>query len=242
MEDSQKKSKVGLIIAIVIGVLILLMIPVIVIVANLVGFIGGASKEIDKQLSNDDYNYSYNTTKNTNTKGRASTYNAPLKINEWGLASKSISQGLSKVYKDIYYIDVPVRITKVTRGNEGDKIVREWCDTRYFYKYEAPKADTEWGVFDYEVDLSDVTFDAETIGTDIEISSDITGLDGNSLKYNNKTYNTLSTTDITEVEYKKQPGVYKGRFIVTLPIGCKDYLVQLGNLANGAGSYFRVEE
>ena len=272
----EKKSKAGLIIAIVIGVLILLMIPVIVIVVGVFGFIGNAKKEVNKQLSNYDYNsydynYSYNTKTNTSTnsaisntttntltnssvsntisntttstttKGRASTYSSPLKINEWGLASKYVSKYVSEVYADKSYIDVPVRVTKVTRGDEADKIVRDWCDKQSLYKYEAPKANTEWVVFDYEIDLSNVTFDAGTIGTDAKVSSAVKGLDGGSVKYNDITY-ILSTKDISESEYKKQPGVYKGKFVVTLPIGCKDYLVKLGDSYNGAESYFRIEE
>ena len=89
--------------------------------------------------------------------------------------------------------------------------------------------------------LSDLTFDKGTIGTDTKITSAVKGLDGNSVKYNDITY-ILSTRDISDSEYKKEAGVYKGKFVVTLPEGCTDYLVKLGDSYNGAESYFRVEE
>ena len=184
---------------------------------------------------------SKNTTSSSTTKAKESTVSSPLKINEWGLASKYVSKYLSEEYEDTSYVDVPVRVTKVTRGEEADKIVRDWCDKQTFYKYEEPKANTEWVVFDYEVDLSDLTFDKGTIGTDTKISSAIKGLDGNSVKYNDITY-FLSTRDISDSEYKTKPGVYKCQFIVTLPEGCTDYLVKLGDSYNGAESYFRVEK
>ena len=182
-----------------------------------------------------------NTTNSSSVNTKESSISSPLKINEWGLASKYVSKYLSEEYSDTSYIDVPVRVTNVTRGEEAEKIIKEWCNNQTFYSYQEPKANTEWVVFDYEVDLSKVTFDQGTIGTDTKISSSVKGLDGNSVKYNDVTY-ILSTTDISGSEYKKQPGVYKGKFIVMLPIGCKDYLVKLGDSYNGAESFFRVEQ
>ena len=188
-----------------------------------------------------------NTTNNSsvinssNPNAKESTKDSPLKINEWGLAAKYVSKYLSEQYADTSYIDVPVRVTNVTRGEEAVTEIKAWCDTQSFYKYQDPKANTEWAVFDYEVDLSNVTFDEGTIGTDTKISSSVKGLDGGSIKYNDITY-ILSTTDISGNEYKKEPGVYKGKFIVMLPEGCTEYLVKLGDSYNGAESYFRIEE
>ena len=186
-----------------------------------------------------------NTTTNTNTSvnttAKASTKEAPLKINQWGLAAKYVSKYVSAEYTDKSYIDVPVRITKLTRGDEATQIIKDWCDTQTFYKYQDPKTSTEWAVFEYEVDLNGVKFDADTLGTDTKISSGIKGLDGLTVKYNDISY-SLITTDISGSDYKKAPGIYKGRFIVMLPQGCKDYLVKLGDSYNGSESYFRIEE
>ena len=171
---------------------------------------------------------------------RAATLENPLKLGEWGLASKYVSKYLSSKYENQNYVDVPTRGTKVTRGTEAEKMVKEWFNNQRFYKYEDPKANTEWVVFDYQVDLNGLTFDEGTIGTSIDIRSDVDGLNGGSVKYNDITY-ILLTHDITDSEYVKNPGVYEGRFIVTLPIGCTDYLVKLGDSYNGAESYFKCE-
>ncbi|MBQ3414792.1 MAG: hypothetical protein IJH39_05460 [Clostridia bacterium] len=284
-QPPKKKSKAGLIIAIILGVLVLLSIPVIILLVVAGKFIFSAKSNIDKvsnslssyynEYNYDDYNYNSttnnttkNTTKNTttnntttknttanntitnntinnstnvNTNAKASTKDAPLKINQWGLASKYVSKYVSEEYADKSYIDVPVRVTKVTRGDEAVKIIKDWCDTQSFYKYQDPKAYTEWAVFEYEVDLNGVKFDDGTLGTDVKISSGIKGLDGGTVKYNDISY-SLITTDISGSERKKSQGIYKGKFIVMLPEGCKDYLVKLGDSYNGSESYFRVEE
>ncbi len=171
---------------------------------------------------------------------KASTLENPLKLGEWGLASKYVSKYLSEKYSNTDYTDVPVRVTKVTRGDEATKIVKDWCNGQSFYKYQDPKANTEWTVIDYEVDLSKLTFDEGTIGTSIDVSTAVKGLDGGSVKYNDITY-ILTTTNTSSREYAKKPGIYKGQFIVTLPQGCKDYVVVLGSKYNGTESYFKCE-
>lgn len=171
---------------------------------------------------------------------KASTIENPLGLNEWGLASKYVSKNLSAIYADTNYTDVPVRVTKVTRGDEATSIVKDWFDSQTLYKYEDPKAYTEWAVIDYEVDLSKLTFDEDTIGTSINVNSDVKGLDGLGIKYNDISY-IVSTKDISDKDYVKEPGVYDCQFIVTLPVGCTDYVIKLGNSYNGSESYFKCE-
>lgn len=171
---------------------------------------------------------------------KASAKESPLKLGEWGLASKYVSENLSEQYKDTKYIDVPVRVTKVTRGDEATKIVKEWFDNQKLYKYEDPKAYTEWAVIDYQVDLSKLSFDEDTIGTARDVDSDVKGMNGGGIKYNDISY-IVSTKDITDRDYVKEPGVYDCQFIVTLPQGCTDYLVKLGSSYNGSESYFKCE-
>lgn len=171
---------------------------------------------------------------------KQSTKESPLKLNEWGLAAKRVSKELSEEYAEKNYIDVPVRITKITRGEEATEIVKKWYDNQDTYKYEDPEAYTQWAVVDYEVDLSNVKFDEGIIGTSTDVSSSVKGLDGLSIKYNGTTY-ILSTINTSSKEYVKEPGVYKCQFIVTLPEGCTDYLIILGNSSNGEESYFKCE-
>ena len=181
------------------------------------------------------------TTSSSSTDAKASTKENPLKLGEWGLAAKYVSKNLSKDYEGKSYIDVPVRVTQVTRGAEAETKVKEWFNSQTLYKYQNPKETTEWAIVDYEVDLSKVSFDEGTIGTSTEVSSAVKGLDGLGIKYNGVSY-ILSTTNTTTKDYVKKPGVYKCQFIVTLPEGCTDYLVVLGNSHNGAESYFKCEK
>lgn len=170
----------------------------------------------------------------------ASTLENPLGLGEWGLASKYVSKNLSATYADTKYVDVPVRVTKVTRGDEATTIVKKWFDNQTLYKYEDPTAYTEWAVIDYQVDLSTLTFDSDTLGTSTNVSSDVKGLDGLGIKYNGISY-IISTKDISSRDYVKEPGVYNCQFIATLPTGCTDYVITLGNSYNGAESYFKCE-
>lgn len=191
----------------------------------------------DNNISNTPSNVSTNT---TNENAKKSTRENPLNINQWGLASKYVSGMLSKKYSNTSNVDVPVRITNVTRGNDAKKIVTDWINSISYYKYEEPKAYTEWIVFDYDVDLSNISFDDDTVGTAIKINSNVEGLESGSIIYNDIRY-IVSTVDMSNTDYVKKPGVYHGKFASTIPVGCKDYLVKLGDSYSGAESYFRVE-
>lgn len=170
---------------------------------------------------------------------KESSLESPLKIGQWGFASKYAGKYLSEEYADKTYIDVPVRVTKVTRGEKALSEVKKWAEEKN-YKYEDPKAYLEWAVVEYQVDLSDVTFDEGTIGTSIKIDSSLKGTDGGSVKYNDITY-ILSTRDASSSDYVKEPGVYNGKFITQLPEGCTDYFIVLGSKYNGAEAYFKGE-
>ena len=180
------------------------------------------------------------TTNSSSSSAKASTKENPLKLGEWGLASKYVSKNLSTKYANTRYADVPVRVTKVTRGEAAKTIVKDWFSRQTYYKYQDPKAYMEWAVVDYEVDLNALTFDEKNYGVSMDVSSSVKGLDGSSVKHNGITY-IISTTNITSREYVKKPGVYKCQFIVPLPEGCKDYLVVLGNTYDGTASYFKCE-
>ncbi len=195
---------------------------------------------------NDEENNTVNNTTTPNTNNNTTTLanvkessrENPLSLGEWGKASKFVSEYLSEVYKDVDYTDVPVSVTKITRGSEAEKMVKEWFNNQTYYKYEDPKTNMEWAVVDYKVDLTGLKFDEKTIGTDIDIYSHVTGTNGGGIKYKDVSY-IVSTKDISSSDRVKTPGVYEGKFIVSLPIGCSDYIIELGNSYNGAISYFK---
>lgn len=248
--DNKKKNNTNTILIVVIVVLAL------IIIAGGIGafFAFNNLKEENNVSASEETNkVEENTTKSEENKtektveenkssegAKVSTKEEPLKLGEWGLASKYVSEKLSEEYKDTKYTDVPVRVTKVTRGEEATSIVKKWFDNQKLYKYEDPKAYTEWAVIDYQVDLSKLTFDEGTIGTAKTVDSDVKGMDGLGIKYNDISY-IVSTKDITDRDYVKEPGVYDCQFIVTIPQGCTDYLVKLGNSYNGSESFFKCE-
>lgn len=244
-EENKKKNNTNIVLIIVISILVLIIIGggigAFFIFNNLKN-----DKADDKEVSTSEEvsNEEEKRTSENNVSSegaKASTKEQPLKLGEWGLASKHVSESLSKEYADIKNIDVPVRVMKVTRGEEATKIVKDWFNNQKLYRYEDPKAYTEWAVIDYQVDLSKVSFDEKTIGTAINVDSSVKGTNGGGIKYNGISY-IVTTKDISNRDYVKEPGVYDCQFIVTLPQGCTDYLVKLGDsYNNGAESYFKCE-
>lgn len=245
MENKKKNNTAAIIIIVIVCILLFF---------ALIGF-GGyyAYKNIIGPKINDK-NTTTTTTTDNNTKtdtkvekstttsskdAKASTKDAPLSIGSWGLASKYAGKYLDEEYADKNYIDVPVRVTKVTRGNDlKDKISSLLAE--HHYKYQDPKSSQlEWAIVEYEVDLSNVKFGG-SLGTNIKIDSNINGTEGGSVKYDGISY-ILSTIDVSSSDYVKEPGVYSGKFVTQLPKGCKDYLIKLGNSYNGAESYFKGE-
>lgn len=205
------------------------------------GLFGNKNEEnntIDTNTAVDDMTTEPETYNTTPVNTKESTIENPLTFGEWGAVPKYVSSYLSAKYKETNYIDVPVSVTKVVRGDEAETIFKEWCDASSFYTYQEPKTNMEWAVVTYKVDLAGLTFDEGTIGTDYDIYSSIKGTDGGTLKYNDVTY-ILTTTDITSNEYVKEPKIYEGQFVVQLPVGCTDYIIKMGDEYNGKVSYFK---
>lgn len=248
MEENKKNNSKAL--------LIIIAILVVIIVAGIVGFIFYTnstknSVEANSSESTSDNQNNEETSKDedkketssnsSSTDAKTSSAESPAKLNEWSLVSKRVSKHLSESYENTEYVDIPARITKVTRGSEAETLVKNWFNNQTMYKYEDPKAYTEWAVFDYEVDLSSLTFDEGSIGTSTYINSNVTGVNGSGgVKYNDISY-ILSTKDISDRDYGKEPKIYKCQFICTLPEGCTDYLVKLGDSYNGTLSYIKPE-
>ena len=136
------------------------------------------------------------------------------------------------------YIDVPVKVTKVSRGDKVVDDVKSLLTAKH-YKYQEPKStQLEWVIVEYDVDLSDVKFGG-SLGTTIKIDSSVKGTDGGSVKHDGITY-ILTTLDVSSSDYVKEPGVYSGKFVTQLPKGCKDYLIKFGSYGK-TESYFKGE-
>ena len=192
--------------------------------------ISSESNEKDNKYSNiNSENVSYNTNSNTtstntgnlsnsstsnSTTGKSSSKQNPLSIGEWGIASK---------YASGEYVDVPVKVAKVTRGSSAAQEVKNYCESgSSIYKYEDAKEDMEWAVIEYSVDLTQMEKESS-----ITLDRKITGTgDNTSIKYNGVTY-IVSTMNMTSGYTKGE--IVTCKFAVQLPIGCTDYLIVLGS-------------
>ena len=171
---------------------------------------------------------------------KSSSAKEPANFNEWVFVSKKVSKDLSDSYKNTSYVDIPARITTITRGSEADAIIKELINNKTLDKFEEPTDNTENIVVDYDIDLSNLTFDEDKVGILPFVSSDIKGLNGYGLKYKSVSY-SINTKDISSTDYAKEPKIYNCRFICTLPKGCIDYLITLGDNYDGTIGYIKGE-
>lgn len=142
---------------------------------------------------------------------------SPLAINTWGLASKYST-------KEHAYVNVPVRITSVTRGDDAEKIVKKFMDESSSYNYTEPDKNAEWAVADYEISLNG--FPVDEGGTDCSITSFITGTDNDYIDYGDKKWST-TTLNIIDGKYYYE-GVVKGQIAYQMITGRNDYIIVLG--------------
>ncbi len=158
---------------------------------------------------------------------KESSKDSPIEFGEYGMASR---------YSKSEYVDVPVKLTNITRGEEAAKIVKEYCENgSSIYKYTEPKTNMEWAVIEYQADLTNVY--EYTMGRSVRVDSAIKGIGGGSLKYNDVTY-FLSTVDMSESYSKKT--IANGKFAVQLPVGCTDYMIVMGSsISSATKAYFK---
>lgn len=185
----------------------------------------------NSQVSNDSENTS-NHVNNENTSssstsnsttGKSSSKQSPLAIGQWGIASKYVSGE---------YVDVPARVTNVTRGSSAAQELKNYLNTSSsIYKYEDAKENMEWAVIEYSIDLTKMEKDSTA-----KLDTKITGTgNNNSIKYNGDTY-IVSATNMTPNNYTKGE-IVSCKFAVQLPIGCTDYLIVLGS-SSGTQAFF----
>lgn len=177
------------------------------------------SEEISNDTTNNlnEENASTSSSDTNSIVTKTSSKSNPISIGEWGLASK---------YSSSQYIDVPVKVTDVTRGSVAEQKVKDYCNnSSSIYKYTDAKEGMEWAVIEYTVDLTNI--EGYSMGKSIKVDSKITGTgDNTSIKYNGNIY-IVSTMSMT-TGYSTE-NIATGYFAVQLPIGCTEYLIALGS-------------
>ncbi|SHJ26189.1 hypothetical protein SAMN02745163_01596 [Clostridium cavendishii DSM 21758] len=179
------------------------------------------------------------STKTQSTAGKSneakpSTLKAPLEIGQTGIASKIAA-------KDPNLHNSNVSLTNIIRGEEAKKLVDEFnSNHRAVQIAPLESSQLEYAVAEYDITIPE-DFPHDIDGPGIEISSEINGLDGEGLVYDGVLY-VNTTCDISPkgsenvVLKPNVPG--KGRFAFTIPKGCTNYLVLLGEF-DGTKAYFK---
>lgn len=178
--------------------------------------------ETNNNSANTSINKNEGTTSSSVT-GKSSSKQNPLAIGEWGISSRYLSGE---------YVDVPARVTNVTRGSSAVQEVKQYLTSgSSIYKYEDAKEGMEWAVIEYNIDLTQIEKE-----TTAKLDAKITGTgDNTSIKYNGSTY-IVSTVNMTPNNYTKG-NIETCKFAVQLPIGCTDYLIVLGS-SSGSQAFF----
>lgn len=184
-------------------------------------------EETNNNSENTSSNKDEETTSNSSTSnsvtGKSSSKQSPLAIGEWSIASKYVSGE---------YLDVPAKVTNVTRGSSAAKELENYLTSSpSIYKYEDAKDGMEWAVIEYSIDLTQMKNDSTA-----KLDTKVTGTgDNTSIKYNGMTY-IVSTVNMTPNNYTKG-SIETCKFAVQLPIGCTDYLIVLGS-SSGSQAFF----
>lgn len=219
----EKKVSINLRIVIIISIIL------VILVLGIVFFTIYKSNNNLSERQNTQENSSSNLENNSNQDntsissitGKSSSKTEPLSIGEWGIASKYSSGEYSK------YVDVPVKISNITRGDSAAQQVKEYCNSS-IYTYEDAKTGMEWAVIEYNVDLTNIQA-YYTGEKNIKVDSKVTGTgDSTAIKYKDHLY-FVSTLNMTNKNTKET--IATGLFAVQLPIGCTDYIITLGSIS-----------
>ncbi len=169
------------------------------------------------------------TTVQPSSNARTSSLENPLKVGEWGIASKYNTNTRSDQ-------NVNVKVTNIIRGDEAKKMAQDYMNSDYsIYKYEEPEGYQEWVVIEYDVDFADTYVPGE-LGASPDVNADITGPDGKAIKYNGITY-INSVIEIGSRDYiKTKTG--SGKILTQIPEGCTDYIIDFGTY-DGTHAYFK---
>ncbi len=142
-----------------------------------------------------------------------------LRMGEWGIASKYSS-------KKEEYEDVNVTIKQMIRGEEAERIVKEYTENNKYFEYTNPQEGMECLVVEYQINLGNYV--KGTNGANSDIQTAIKGFgDSKNIVVGNKSYE-IKTQDISDREYTNENQV-TGRFVCQIPIDCEEYVVMFGN-------------
>ena len=147
----------------------------------------------------------------------SSSVNSPLSLDTWGIASKYCTKNQS-------YVNVPVKVTRIIRGGQAAKIVKEFTQKSKSYTYTEPEKDTEWAVAEYEIYLDG--FPVDDGGADSSITSFISGLGGGNILKDGEPFGTV-TLNITDGKYYYD-GTVSGKIAYIIPKKSKDYVIAVG--------------
>lgn len=121
--------------------------------------------------------------------------------------------------------DVKVRIEKIIRGEEAKEILNEYNKNTGYTVDIKKKDEEELLLVEYEIDFMD--FDMSDIGTNKDVSAKICQDENKEyIEYNNNIYSPL-VEFINNDEFTKEKKA-KGKFISTIPEGCTDYKIKIG--------------
>lgn len=147
----------------------------------------------------------------------SASVNTPLECNVWGIAAKYCT-------KTQTYVNVPVRITNITRGEQAETLVKQFTSKSSVYSYQAAEKNVEWAVADYEICIDD--FPVDEGGTDNTITAFITGENGSEITVGDKLFST-SVIHISNGKYEYD-GILKGQLAYKIPQKNKNYVIVLG--------------
>lgn len=142
-----------------------------------------------------------------------------LKIGEWGIASKYSS-------KKEEYENVNVTVKQIIRGQEAERVVKEYTQNNKYFTYKETQEGMDCLVVEYEIIFGNYT--KGNNGANSDIQTRIKGYGENeNIVIGNKTYET-KTQDISNREYTNSEQI-SGKFVTQIPKECEKYVIVFGN-------------
>ena len=122
--------------------------------------------------------------------------------------------------------DVKVKIDKILRGEDADIILNKY-NNKASYAVDIQKKDEEESLLvEYDIDFMD--FDMADIGASKDILAKLCQDDKKEyIEYNDNIYSPLIEC-INNDEFTNEKKV-KGKFVTTIPKGCTDYKIKIGD-------------
>lgn len=148
----------------------------------------------------------------------SSSLNSPLEVGEWGTAAKLC-------LKDGVYVDVPVRLVSLRRGNGVNEEVKKKMEGSHFTYYFEPQDNEEYVLAEYEICLDG--FPVKEGGTLCDITTFITGSDGQAIKLKNGSYWGASASCLDNETYFYE-GVVHSEIAWRIPKEVKEYILTFG--------------